>query len=75
MFRIVTKKEDAMTNQTDFQIEVGERLERVKGNPKQVFLKVGEQRIGSVLVWGENPSKNVRLNAAGIFWLHELMSK
>jgi len=64
-----------MTNQTDFQIEVGERLECVKGNPKQVFLKVGEQRIGSVLVWGENPSKNVRLNAAGIFWLHELMSK
>ena len=64
-----------MTNQTDFQIEVGKRLEGVKGTPKQVFLKVGDQRIGSVLVWGENPSKNVRLNAAGIFWLHELLSK
>jgi len=64
-----------MTNLTNVQAEVGERMEQVKGQPKQVFLKVGEQRIGSVLVWGENPSKNVRLNAAGIFWLHELMSR
>ena len=64
-----------MTNLTNVQAEVGKRLENVKGEPKQVFLKVGEQRIGSVLVWGENPSKNIKLNAAGIFWLHELMSK
>ena len=64
-----------MTNITNVQIEVGKRLENVKGQPKQVHLKVGDQRIGSVLVWGENPSKNVRLNAAGIFWLHELLSK
>ena len=64
-----------MTNLTNVQVEVGKRLENVKGQPKQVFLKVGEQRIGSVLLCGENPSKNVRLNAAGIFWLHELLSK
>jgi len=64
-----------MTNLTNVQVEVGKRLENVKGSPKQVFLKVGDKRIGSVLLWGENPSKNVRLNAAGIFWLHELMSK
>ena len=57
------------------QVELGKRLEKVKGEPKQVFLKVGDQRIGSVLVWGENPSKNVRLNAAGIFWLHEMIAK
>jgi hypothetical protein len=64
-----------MKELTNVQIEVGNRLESVKGSPKQVHLKVGDQRIGSVLVWGENPSKNVRLNAAGIFWLHELLSK
>ena len=64
-----------MTNLTNVQLEIGKRLEKVKGQPKQVFLKVGEQRIGSVLLWGENPSKNVRLNAAGVFWLHELMAK
>jgi len=63
-----------MKDHTNVQVEVGKRLEKVKGEPKQVFLKVGDQRIGSVLVWGENPSKNVRLNSAGIFWLHELMS-
>ena len=64
-----------MTSLTSVQAEVGKRMENVKGQPKQVFLKVGEQRIGSVLVWGENPSKNVKLNAAGVFWLHELMSE
>jgi hypothetical protein len=64
-----------VTNLTNVQLEIGKRLEKVKGQPKQVFLKVGEQRIGSVLLWGENPSKNVRLNAAGVFWLHELMAK
>ena len=64
-----------MTSLTNVQAEVGKRMENVKGQPKQVFLKVGEQRIGSVLVWGENPSKNVKLNVAGLFWLHELMSE
>ena len=64
-----------MTNSTNVQVEIGKRMEKVKGQPKQVFLKVGDQRIGSVLVWGENPSKNIRLNSAGTFWLHELMSK
>ena len=64
-----------MTNLTNVQVEVGKRMGNIKGEPKQVFLKVGDQRIGSVLVWGENPSKNVRLNAAGIFWLHELIGK
>ena len=64
-----------MENLTNVQAEVGKRLEDVKGQPHQIHLKVGEQCIGSVLCWGENPSKNVRLNAAGIFWLHELMSK
>ena len=64
-----------MKDLMNVQVEVGKRMEKVKGQPKQVFLKVGEQRIGSVLVWGENPSQNIRLNAAGKFWLHELMSK
>ena len=64
-----------MTNLTNVQVEVGKRMENVKGQPKQVFLKVGDQRIGSVLVWGENPSKNIKLNAAGVFWIHELMSE
>ena len=64
-----------MKDLMNVQTEVGKRMERVKGQPKQVFLKVGDQRIGSVLVWGDNPSKNVKLNAAGIFWLHELMNQ
>jgi hypothetical protein len=64
-----------MTNLNNVQLEIGKRLENVKGQPKLVFLKVGDQKIGSVLLWGENPSKNIRLNAAGIFWLHEMMSK
>jgi hypothetical protein len=64
-----------MTNLNNVQLEIGKRLEKVKGQPKQVFLKVGDQRIGSVLVWGENPSKNIRLSSAGIFWLHEMLSK
>lgn len=64
-----------MENLTNVQVEIGKRMENVKGQPKQVFLKVGDQRIGSLLVWGENPSKNIRLNSAGAFWLHELMSK
>jgi len=67
----------AMTKETmtNVQVEVGKRLDGVKGQPKQIFLKCGDQRIGSVLVWGENPSKNIRLNAAGIFWLHEMLSQ
>ena len=64
-----------MTNLTNVQVEIGKRMQSVKGEPRQVHLKVGDQTIGSVLVWGENPSKNVRLNSAGVFWLHELMSK
>lgn len=63
-----------MTNLTNIQVEVGKRMEAVKGKPTQCFLKVGEQRIGSFLKWDQNPSTNLRLNQAGRFWLHELMS-
>lgn len=59
----------------EFNIEVGKRLEQVKGQPKQVFLKVGKQTIGSILMWNENPGKYIKLNEAGKFWLHDLLTK
>ena len=59
----------------EINIEVGKRLERVKGQPKQIHLKSGRQRIGTVLVWNENPGKYIKLNAAGKFWLHEMLTK
>ena len=62
-----------MTNQTDIRIEVGKRLENVKGSPKQAFIKSGEQRIGSFLLWGDNPG-SIRLNARGKFFIHELIN-
>ena len=57
---------------TGLQIEVGKRLENVKGSPKQAFIKSGEQRIGSFLLWGDIPG-SIRLNPAGKFWLHNLI--
>ncbi len=59
----------------EIKVEVGKRLEGVKGKPIQVFLKIGEQRIGSVLKWNDNPGKYINLNTAGRFWLHELMNQ
>lgn len=56
------------------QVEVGRRLEKVKGGPLQAFIKAGGQRIGSFLLWGENPG-NIKLNTAGKFWLHDLISE
>ena len=46
--------------------------ENVKGSPKQAFIKSGEQRIGSFLLWGDNPG-SIKLNPAGKFWLHNLI--
>ena len=59
----------------EIKVEIGKRLDRTKGKPKQVFLKVGEQRIGSVLLFGDNPGKDIRLNEAGRWWIHELMNQ
>ena len=59
----------------NLKVEIGKRLECVTGQPKQVFLKVGKQRIGSVLFWGDVPGKEIRLNDAGKFWLHDLLTK
>ena len=59
----------------EVKIEVGNRLEKVKGQPKQAFIKIGEQIIGTVLVWNENPGEHIKLNAAGKFWLHDLLTK
>jgi hypothetical protein len=56
-------------------VEIGKRLENVKGNPKRVLIKLGDQVIGSVLLFGDNPSENIRLNEAGKFWLHDLLTK
>jgi len=56
-------------------VEIGKRLERVKGQPRQVFIKAGKQTIGSVLVFGDNPGKDIRLNEAGRWWIHEMLNK
>jgi len=61
-----------MTNQTDIRIEVGKRLEKVKGSPRQAYIKAGKQRLGTFLLWGNNPG-SIRLNPAGKFWLHNLI--
>ena len=59
----------------EINIEIGNRLENVKGQPKQIHVKVGKQRIGTVLLWGDVPGKEIRLNTAGKFWLHGLLTK
>jgi hypothetical protein len=58
---------------TGLQIELGKRLTNVRGEPKQAFIKSGEQRIGSFLLWGDNPG-TIKLNAAGKFFIHELIT-
>ena len=70
----VVKKRRLVMNENVLQVEVGRRLEGVRGEPRQAFIKAGEKRIGSFLLWGENPG-NIKLNTAGKFWLHELINE
>ena len=63
-----------MTNQTDMQIEIGKRFENIKGSPRQAFIKSGQKRLGSFLLWEDNPG-DIRLTTFGKFWIHNLIEE